>query len=267
MSVQILPYSPFEFNSLTGPEEAFADLTTGGGEQVIFDRFKAIFEKHNLCDQYVAIYLLIGRLTAYCSFGLCLLHRHYDINENQRFVELYNVATPWTLDDVTHAEGMIIPRCWKFTRYGTALVPYEYEFAQAEKPKTFDPEEILRANPKFVDELMQALDKFNLRDVLGLRVWPGAGFKGFTEITTSRLTITFPPSYVSENSCEPLAITNACFSQSNTESINTAWFFNQEFLEAKCVCKCLEPHGHHDGKHEHRTVTMEGFVTFLLTDS
>ena len=56
MSVQILPYSPVEFNSLSGPEVAFADLSTGGGEQVIFDHFKAIFEKYNLCDQYVDVY-------------------------------------------------------------------------------------------------------------------------------------------------------------------------------------------------------------------
>jgi len=62
------------------------------------------------------------------TFGVQLLHNHFELKEGEKLVDRNNQATGWKLDDGDKLMGgQVAPISWRFLR-GQGLMPYEFEF-------------------------------------------------------------------------------------------------------------------------------------------
>lgn len=109
-----------------------------------------VFLKHSMQERY----------------GVSLLHRHFDMDPEERLVEYHDVSTPWRLSNtedpvVPALGGYIVPQNFKLE--GGKSTPFEFAM-QYEKPESDDD-----ASPEFLNDLSQVLETHNLSNVLGLR--------------------------------------------------------------------------------------------------
>jgi hypothetical protein len=138
----------------------------------------------------------LHRLIHSRRFGIAVLHRHFDLEANERLVEVNNVATPWDVADPPRVGGTIVPTSWLFRE--DKLIPYEYSFVGADKDK-LDTHPQPSQFPAFLEELSAVLKKLRVQRYLALTVHPAPDFKGAIEFTVGRANVALQPERVSHS--------------------------------------------------------------------
>lgn len=171
VAFNVSSYNPKTFTSLPALVEAKTALDKNDGISSI-RALGSIFRKYNLQHK----------------FGLILLHRHFDQENNELTVEVVSdtktISMPWTFTDENSdcdvvlkpcpsesaclaEEGMnedgrvVRPHSWKILE-GNILSPYEFFVTNQHEDEDVQPEEA------FVSELYGALKSFHLHEILGL---------------------------------------------------------------------------------------------------
>lgn len=163
-AIQVLPYSTEIFS---GIDDLFtsADKFDELGARGIVDGLAEVFNKYGLSGHY----------------GLSLVHRHFDLKEDEVLVEFGKVALPCGVDRLPNFYNGNVQACaWAF-RDG-ACYPYEFHYtghgAQADSPE------------KFLSELYSALSANNVDDIFGVRRIASKTYG--VEVTEGRANITLP---------------------------------------------------------------------------
>lgn len=118
-----------------------------------------------------------------------MLHRHFEIDVDERVVEFRGVATPWPIDSEEVFGGKVVPRCWGFFSDGE-LHPTEFSFVLPSESTVPDPNFRLA----FVEEFYDLLTKWNLERHLGLTLLDPAEYLTTRRVerTIGRVSITLP---------------------------------------------------------------------------
>ena len=97
---------------------------------------------------------------------MILLHRHFDIADDEKLVESGNVSAPWsyTYDDHNVYGGSVVPRSWMLE--GNNLHPYEFGYNGG--CGVTDAYPALPENMDFYTKFAELLVKYELTDILGL---------------------------------------------------------------------------------------------------
>ena len=209
MASLLLPYSTQLFNDLPDLHTAQQIFLSRGGMKMIDHLFMPIIEKHGLEAQ----------------LGVGLVHRHFDLRDDEKLVEFNSISIPWANqqgDD--YSGGEIIPHAWAI--HQGKLFPYEFYFSPLGKDAPFD----FGAISNFLSDFMQAIEENALEKCISLRLLPYEGFTGALEFTNGRANINLTPTQVPEDGWD-----------GTTE---TTWFFESEYPKQKRVCRCLGPPNH-----------------------
>lgn len=169
MAACVLPYSPERYNTLPNIDVAAQHFLAGTMDRVA-EAVGSVFIKHQFQD----------------TFGLVLLHKHFEIHETEILLHVGSVAVPCSENHLATLDRKIQPSAWIITADG--LVPYEYCDAVGE---TF----VSVSSLPFVSELWAILDQFGLTDKIGLcRLFEhDLNSKGTQfEFTQGRANITLP---------------------------------------------------------------------------
>ncbi|KAI5793711.1 hypothetical protein DFH27DRAFT_526952 [Peziza echinospora] len=166
-----VPYSHEVFQSLGELEESLERLKQRSIKREILGEMRKLFHKHNVAS----------------VLGLNLLHRHFDVNDDEMVVEYGKIATPWQIPrevlvgahdvdrkyNIELLGGNIVPRCWKFGEGGD-LYPTEFGFNPPRLEDTTGPivgeYDQIKFKRGFIDELGAFLQNNELENVFGLTV-------------------------------------------------------------------------------------------------
>ncbi|KEY64857.1 hypothetical protein S7711_03855 [Stachybotrys chartarum IBT 7711] len=207
-------YLPQHFQSLPSLEVAkdrFLDKAKG--EELIKEVIKDFFVKAGM-DR---------------TFGVAMLHRHFDLADNEKLVEYEGTSTPW--EGTVTAMRAPQEAIWGFDRDGV-LRPTEFYYS--EKMDNPLSENALR----FIAKFKTLLDSMDLTESLGLAHYPGDDFQGTCEFTQGRANINLKPKdYPTDLKHTP-----------------TVWYFSQPLWTRGCRCTCNANTTNHDhGRHVYTT--------------
>jgi len=162
------PYSASAFNTLPSLHDADAQFNESNAATVVNSILANIFTKH----------LVDGLL------GVQLLHRHFQLSEGERLVDVGGASVPWIDLGSEGLSSRILPVSWAFE--GDSYHPYEFQFV----PPTEELQVPDIPEPFFV-EFNDVLKAHNLQGVLGVRSLKKRGGKPEMEITNGRTNVTF----------------------------------------------------------------------------
>ncbi|KAE9566761.1 hypothetical protein CGMCC3_g17072 [Colletotrichum fructicola] len=200
-------YSHQHFQDLPTLEYAKAKfLGEAKGEEVIATTIKNFFVESGM-DR---------------TFGVAMLHRHFDLDPNEKLVEYRGTSTPWaaTVPGMEGLHGSV----WAFDKDGV-LRPTEFRYSGSEDAQ------LSSAAMEFVDRFKTLLKDLGLIGFLGLSRYPGDDFQGSCEITNGRANINLEPQDYPKDLVH----------------IPTIWYFSTELWQRGCRCTCngnSEDHGH-----------------------
>lgn len=98
-----------------------------------------------------------------------LLHRHFDMADDEVLVEHGSTSTPWNIppNPLNFMGGHIMPHSWHFADNSDTPRPYEFSFephGEAKRPAAVN----LDTHAEFIDELRSTLVQHGLTSILGL---------------------------------------------------------------------------------------------------
>lgn len=162
-------YSPAHFQSLPTLETAKDNfLVRAKGNEVATETIREFFVNEGMER----------------TFGLAMLHRHFDLEANERLVDYQGTSTPWQAT----VTGMRDPQAaiWAFDK-DDVLRPTEFRYSETVDAPL--PENA----PDFIRKFNAFLKQLNMVNVLGLARYPGDDFQGSCEITHGRANINLKP--------------------------------------------------------------------------
>lgn len=229
------PYSSTTFHASPHIDTAASTFETQNGKSFIDKILAPLIRKHTVEE----------------CFGPTLVHRHFDIEADEKLVEFNNVTTPWTIDEEFQdtnvgSNGLIYPTAWLLDAEGKWMA-YEFAFS----PTGGKDKHIVDFNAaKYHDFLLEyalAIKAGGWEKVLGLRAWPGDGFAGVLEFTQGKANINLTPA----------EFDLARAQEGRMRFVETMWFFCKGFLEhpiyGRCVGWCPRTaFGTHTGWRGHR---------------
>ena len=127
-------------------------------------------------------------------FGVCLVHRHFELRDNEKLVEYKGTATPWENGTERTTGGTVTAQSWFY--HGDKLVPFEFEYVPPDIEHAIH-WELIPAG--FLAGLRSLIDTHTSGHLLGLRRYPGDDYPGGVEVTQGRANITFHPEDVTSN--------------------------------------------------------------------
>lgn len=146
-------------------------------------------------------------------YGICLLHKHFTMDANQRLVDCRNISAPWTVKNcdsvVPKYEGFIIPRTFRF--FNGNLAPFEFDFSPCASHEDHDPEFFLK--------ISALLHQHSLENVLGVRSLDRYDPDLSVEITEGKTNIMIPRGSVNDS-----------------ELIEAVWVFSTDD-DQRCHCR------------------------------
>lgn len=175
-------YDPDSFNALPELASAGARFKAVGAEALVGSDFRDLFIEHKMDRTY----------------GLILLHRHFDLSNDERLVEYRGTSVPWQHDELYK---QVVPSTWLICHDG-AIRPYEFIYAPQNKAENVDPDPKSPEKARFLQEFQRLLQKHNATGLFGLRRYPGDDFRGRIEITRGRANINLLPGDVSIKSLD-----------------------------------------------------------------
>jgi len=159
------------FDALIDPDDAYKQVTSLNGEELIRSSIRDVFVRHAMCDK----------------FGVTLLHRHFDMDADEKLVAVGNTSTPWSSDAIENGTlGKVIPQAFIFSA-PDQIAPSEYTFFTNDALTTAI--SIGSAPKAFVEELGSLLFALKLEKVLGLRTVSGRKASHDVEFTVGRANI------------------------------------------------------------------------------
>lgn len=163
-AVKIHSYDPKVYSSLLDFSEVAQAFRARKGKYFI-RTVRELYLRHNVEE----------------CLGVGLVHRHFDLDADERLVQEGNKSAPWKTERANKAH--VVPSAWAF-RHG-ALYPYEFEVASG---KTKAPE----LPPAFVAELYMLLLENGYQETLGINTFHGGPTQ--QEHTEGRTNILTPVS-------------------------------------------------------------------------
>ncbi|CAM1500538.1 Fc.00g097000.m01.CDS01 [Cosmosporella sp. VM-42] len=183
----VKPYSAEFFNTLPGLGAVASDYKASIGEEAIETVFQSLFLRYKMTK----------------TFGLGLIHRHFDLQPDEVLVEVNGTSTAWALPTGTDGDdarglapgefrkysGRIKPHSWKAQHGG--LVPYEFYFESDYAPKKeLDVAGLTAIDPDFLHEFIELLKETKLDGIIGLRLLRDVSYHQ-VEITEGAANVTF----------------------------------------------------------------------------
>lgn len=154
------------------------------------------------------------------TFGLAMIHRHFDLERDEKLVEYRGTSTPWSGGFSEMKEPQ--PAMWAFDEEGL-LRPIEFRYSETQDGNFTD------ENLKFIAKFRAELALRGLDNVFGLSRYPGDSFTGSCEFTQGRANINLQPEDY------PAVL----------KAFSTIWFFSEPLWKRGCTCKCNETSGDH----------------------
>lgn len=238
-------YDHNEYQTLPSISDAVAKFDAINGDNLVSTAFRELFLNYKM-----------DRI-----FGLILLHRHFDLEQNERLVEYGGTSVPWRFSKISEN---IRASSW-FLSVSGVIRPYEFYYTVTRNEATeLDPS---KADQRaFLDAFKDLLSFHNAVNLLGLCRYPGDDFPGRIEVTEGRANINLKPEDVSVDCCRCslLApnfdlITDKYLIRKypkDMASRTAAWFFSPPLWEFKCNCGCRYEGSSHSGEHNgHRETT------------
>ena len=226
--IRFVPYSSQLHNNLMDAHDAAARFDELRGRNVVDGALKDVFFRHGVAD----------------TFAVRLLHRHFDVAQDEKVVHCGNVAMPWVTTKLSPvAQDHIVPSSFIITSSGD-LFPYEFTYAAeatggAAAKGSQDPEVLLAGHAAFLRDFNTVLKETGLIDVLSLAVLAYmSGGKGM-ETTEGRANVTIPLDAANETTRD--------------DSIETIWTYDTGApLQApgQCKVRCVGPSGKHKKVHK-----------------
>jgi hypothetical protein len=169
MAVVLQPYSPSVFNNLPSLDEVNLKACEVDAASVIAAEIATLFLKYKVQT----------------SLGVQLLHHHFNLDDDERLVDVGGAAIPWRLGHTEDLNSCLLPASWVFK--ADAYRPYEFQFVPpSQKLPAVD------INAAFLTAFNDILKAYDLQGVLGLRALKGKGVrKPELEITQGRANVTF----------------------------------------------------------------------------
>ncbi|KAK5950226.1 hypothetical protein OHC33_008694 [Knufia fluminis] len=191
MSIQIVPYSVEEFNKIPSLGVSDKEFHARRGEEFVLSTLRLILLEHKMHD----------------TFGVQLLHNHFELKKGEKLVDLNNQATGWTLDDGDKLMGgEVVPTSWRIIK-GQGLMPYEFEFKTLGGEKGIDLTD--KKYQPFLKDFVSAIEAGDFDGCVGLAT--RGETPGGLEITQGRSNIFFP---------------TGTFDAKGQEQITAGWYFN-----------------------------------------
>ncbi|KAK5079155.1 hypothetical protein LTR64_002425 [Lithohypha guttulata] len=124
MSVQVLPYSVEKYNKVPVLGTSAQDFQYRQGEAFVLSSLRLLLFEYKLSD----------------TFGVVLLHRHFDLDKDEKLVDYNNQATSCRLQDDELVGGQVVPVSWRVmkTPGSPDVMPFEFEFRPLSKDKGID---------------------------------------------------------------------------------------------------------------------------------
>ena len=218
-----VPYSHETFHSAVHISDAGEEYRKRDAQKFVDGTLAPIFKKHKVEE----------------TFGVGLVHRHFDIKEDEKLVEFNNVSTPWTIDAglnevaVKGTNSLIYEVAWMLNKDGKWMA-YEYAFSPVRGKDSYVVDIRDPKHHDFLVEYTAALKAGGWEKLLGMRAWPGPGFNGVLEFTQGKANINLVPEQ---------------FDLSQEDGIGyqeTMWFWAEEFAKkhTNCYCRAINHGGH-----------------------
>ncbi|RPA78099.1 hypothetical protein BJ508DRAFT_370434 [Ascobolus immersus RN42] len=201
-------YSPTTYSAIPILSTACANFKTNNAASHIYSTFRTLFTSHSM-DR---------------TFGLILLHRHFDLADDEMLVEYNGTSVPWKKAGIFEAK--LQEQAWIVGKDGN-VTPYEFVYAPREVVQV-DWED--RKVVGFVKAFADCLERLGLEGVLGLCAYPGDDFQGRVEVTKGRANISLHP--------------KDAMNEAGTYSADAAWFFAPPIIMFKCICKTDDAGNH-----------------------
>ncbi|KAJ4244034.1 hypothetical protein NW762_014647 [Fusarium torreyae] len=155
-------YNPHIFKSINYLLDSDRLFHTNNGPAVRSGSMRDLFIKHGVVD----------------GLGLILLHKHFEIGEDQALVDYNGTAMAWDLKGTAVSEngvvqkhgGFIKPRAWLLSTNKKQLIPYEFYFQHYKTTENiaYNQTALPRLTEEFVNEFAEILQRDNLTSVLGV---------------------------------------------------------------------------------------------------
>jgi len=140
-------YRPAEYQALPHLDNAFDTYLERSPQHIIEEKMMEVFRKHQVFNE----------------LAVCLIHRHFDMADNEKLVEFGATSTPWVVRDENMMGGSVKPRSWVFK--GGKMMPYEFGFNEWGQPAVYKD---MPDKPAFYADFNAILEEEGLNDLLGL---------------------------------------------------------------------------------------------------
>ena len=226
-------YRPQFYQELPGIVESYQRLVFRDRVKCIETELRQLFLDHQVED----------------IFGVRLVHKHFQLRDDERMIQHGNTALPWDpeMAATLEADGVVMTASWLF-RNGVAW-PYEFYYvphAQAEDTTKVQVEDYAEFFTAYQDYLL----KKGLTDVLGVYLLQsekrvgGEGAMLEINMDKSRASVNFP--LTNQDDVEPLDIFQVDEGQDVT--VPAGWFF---FGTSKALVDGCGRHSQMDGCGRH----------------
>ncbi|EEU37828.1 uncharacterized protein NECHADRAFT_8754, partial [Fusarium vanettenii 77-13-4] len=165
------------FQLLPGLQESYEAFQSSGGQALLQSHFRDLFARYNVTNQ----------------FGVALVHRHFNLGDDEILVDVNGTSTPWQKPRPNGVSGslrrydrLIRPQSWTADDDGH-LMPYEF-FLDEDSNEADDLQSV---DPSFLADFLALLTNLKLTGVLGLRLIRGPESRRI-EVTEKNANITFP---------------------------------------------------------------------------
>lgn len=165
--------------------------------------------------------------------GVGLLHRHFDLYDNEMLVEFNDISTPWLTAECnissisSSAGGSVVPNGFYVSR--GILVPYEFAFIPMSREREIDLDAPILL--EFAGKFIRLIQDHGLENIVALRVLQNPDVDGLLEMTKGRTNINLKPGQYSQE-----LYLKATIAQ---------WYFSAEGKTSKCACLPYSGHMHY----------------------
>ena len=175
----VTPYCHDLFQKVEDIHPSNEAFQSRNGEKLVKEIARSIVKKHEL----------------EATFGAILIHRHFDLQPDQRLVEFNNITMPWKSSH-KRSDNEFLPTSWMLDTTTNKWMPYEFKFNPLGREQGIDLNEDKYAD--FLHEYTMAVKTAGLEKAVGLRQFPGAGFVGGLEVTEGNANVFLLPGEASQ---------------------------------------------------------------------
>ncbi|KAI9838542.1 MAG: hypothetical protein M1819_004851 [Sarea resinae] len=202
------PYDRMAYDTLPDLYDATRSLADRDGSKYIQSCIRDVFIRHGMTKSLV----------------LQLLHRHFDMTEDERLVEYGPMQRPWPVpatQDTVEA-GHILPKSWRI--YKNEVQPFEFKYVPSNGEVKPDP---VSFSNDFINDLAETLKEHELIDLLGIALaddQDAPGSSDLIEITMGRNSLMVPLAASTSPNSSPIVEAAWRFKHTTTDdaSISTA---------------------------------------------